>query len=88
MKTLALITVVLLAVGCNSKEAPQPYGKPVNSDGKAAAQAQVKDPVCAMMIDSDKAKDHTHKGVKYYFCSQKCHDAFEKAPDSYTKTGK
>ena len=86
MKTvLALAAGVVLFVGCDRKtEAPQPYGKPATGEGKAVERAQVKDPVCGMMIDSEKAKDHTHKGVKYYFCSDKCHDAFEKAPDTYS----
>jgi len=43
----------------------------------------VKDPVCGMRIDSAKAKDHSHKGTKYYFCSAACHDAFEKTPEKY-----
>ena len=89
MKSLLLLGVVgCLAIGCEGKEAPQPYGKPVTTDNKPVARAQVKDPVCEMMVDSDKAKDHTYKDVKYYFCSQKCHDAFEKNPDAYTRTAK
>jgi YHS domain-containing protein len=55
---------------------------------KHDAQPRVKDPVCGMMVDSAKAKDHTTDGVKYYFCSDACHDAFEKAPGNYAgKTG-
>jgi len=82
----ALLTILVVGValcGCDNTEAPQPYGKPSMPDGKPVERAQVKDPVCGMMIDTDKAKDHTHKDVKYYFCSQQCHDAFEKAPEKY-----
>jgi YHS domain-containing protein len=82
LATLALIGGVAL-IGCDNREAPVPYGKPSDTEGKPVERAQVKDPVCGMMIDSDKAKDHTYQDVKYYFCSQACHDAFEKNPETY-----
>lgn len=85
---LATLVLGLAIVGCDTREAPVPYGKPENPEGKPAERAMVKDPVCGMMVDSAKAKDHSHEGVKYYFCSDACHDAFEKAPATYaTKTG-
>src|SRR3989344_9570052 len=38
-----------------------------------------KDPVCGMEIDEKKAKFSTVKnGKKYYFCSKKCYDNFNK----------
>lgn len=80
---LALMTLAIFAVGCDRREASPPYGKPTTSDGKPVSSAMVKDPVCEMMVDSDKAKDHSYKGVRYYFCSQKCHDAFEEAPQVF-----
>ena len=84
MKTLlAILALGVVLSGCDNREAPAPYGKPSAPDGKPVKVAMVKDPVCGMMIDSDKAKDHTHKGVKYYFCSQECHDKFEKTPETY-----
>jgi YHS domain-containing protein len=84
MRTLlAVLTLGVVLSGCDNREAPVPYGKPSAPDGKVIKQAQVKDPVCGMMIDSDKAKDHTYKDVKYYFCSKECHDKFEKAPATY-----
>ncbi len=81
LSTLALLGVAL--IGCDNREAPAPYGKPTTTDGKPVDRAMVKDPVCAMMVDSAKSKDHTYKDVKYYFCSQDCHDKFEKAPATY-----
>jgi len=45
---------------------------------------QVKDPVCGMIIPTDKATpkvehgDHTH-----YFCSAQCKTAFEADPKKY-----
>jgi len=85
---LAILTVGVALVGCDTREAPVPYGKPSSPEGKPVERAMVKDPVCGMMVDSEKAKDHSHDGVKYYFCSDACHDAFEKAPANYVgKTG-
>jgi hypothetical protein len=64
MRTLlAVLTLGVVLSGCDNREAPVPYGKPSAPDGKVIKQAQVKDPVCGMMIDSDKAKDHTYKDV-------------------------
>ena len=85
MKGLVAILVLAAALaGCDTREAPAPYGKPADGQGRPAEQARVKDPVCGMMIDSANAKDHTHEGVKYYFCSQACHDKFEASPATYS----
>ena len=41
--------------------------------------AMVKDPVCGMGVDPETAKHSSVKdGKTYYFCSQKCREAFEK----------
>jgi len=46
--------------------------------------AQVKDPVCGMMIDPSTAVGQsTHQGTTYYFCSQACKDKFDKQPGDY-----
>lgn len=40
--------------------------------------AQVKDPVCGMMVDSDTAPARSaHQGRAYYFCSDQCLRQFE-----------
>ena len=82
---LALLALGFLAIGCDRREAAPPYGKPSAPDGKPVETAMVKDPVCGMMVVSDKAKDHSYKGVRYYFCSQKCHDLFEENPTAYVE---
>ena len=58
----------------------------------AAAVAQQKsddkalDPVCGMtVVKSSAAATYEYKGVKYYFCSAGCQDAFAKDPEKYLK---
>jgi YHS domain-containing protein len=49
--------------------------RPVSSTG---ASMQVKDPVCGMMIDSEKAAAHgTYDGKVVYFCAEACRRTFE-----------
>ena len=44
-----------------------------------------KDPVCGMQVRTADAPAHaTHQGHDYYFCSDKCHGAFEADPARYT----
>ena len=44
----------------------------------------VKDPVCGMMVDPEKAPAKTeYKGKTYYFCAPGCKVAFEKEPEKY-----
>lgn len=46
--------------------------------------AQVKDPVCGMMIeDSNAAATSEYKGRRYYFCSKNCKQEFDENPDDY-----
>lgn len=46
--------------------------------------AQVKDPVCAMTVDtSDTELKSDYKGTTYYFCGPGCKIAFDKAPEKY-----
>ncbi|MCL4830574.1 MAG: YHS domain-containing protein [Caldilinea sp.] len=46
--------------------------------------AQVKDPVCGMVIDSKTAKYKSEfEGQTYYFCAPGCKTAFDKEPRRY-----
>jgi YHS domain-containing protein len=46
--------------------------------------AQVKDPVCGMMIDDKSAVGTSeYNGKPYYFCSQDCKTEFDENPDEY-----
>jgi YHS domain-containing protein len=45
---------------------------------------QHRDPVCGMMVDSDRAAaESTHGSAHYYFCSTTCRDRFEDNPAQY-----
>ena len=44
----------------------------------------VKDPVCGMMVDPEKAPAKTeYEGKTYYFCAPGCKMAFEEDPERY-----
>ena len=45
----------------------------------------VKDPVCSMEVDEEKAAKITYKGRTYYFCSPACQWAFEMNPEQFIK---
>jgi len=46
-----------------------------------------KDPVCAMMVDDQKAKYKSeHDGRVFYFCSAGCKETFDKDPHKYGHT--
>ena len=45
------------------------------------------DPVCGMDVGQDSANSHQHEGVTYRFCSARCRERFEAAPDRYLSPG-
>jgi YHS domain-containing protein len=51
--------------------------------------AQVKDPVCGMMVDSNTAQHKSeYKGQTYYFCAPGCKKTFDKEPEKYLAPNK
>lgn len=49
-----------------------------------AGGGSTRDPVCGMDVDASKATAASaHAGRTYYFCSTKCRDKFEQAPQRY-----
>lgn len=49
--------------------------------------AQVKDPVCGMMIDDKTAAGRSeYNGTGYYFCSKSCKLKFDESPAKYAAT--
>lgn len=50
--------------------------------------AQVKDSVCGMTIDSDKAAAQSqYQGRTFYFCSAQCKKQFDATPDRFAAAG-
>lgn len=50
--------------------------------------AQVKDPVCGMMIEpSDAVGSSQYEGKTYYFCSEDCKVEFDANPEDYAENG-
>lgn len=46
--------------------------------------AQVKDPVCGMVIDDkDAVGSSEYRGARYFFCSQDCKTEFDENPADY-----
>jgi YHS domain-containing protein len=45
--------------------------------------ANVKDPVCGMVVDPESAAYSTFMGTMYYFCTPECRDLFESNPARY-----
>lgn len=55
-----------------------------NADAAITSGADIKDPVCGMMVKPESAKGHVQfKGHDFYFCSLGCKAKFEKAPDTF-----
>ena len=45
--------------------------------------ANIKDPVCGMLVTSESVHKLTHDGKAYYFCSAGCHAKFASEPQTY-----
>ncbi|MBI2854828.1 MAG: ATP-binding cassette domain-containing protein [Chloroflexi bacterium] len=55
-------------------------------DRKEEAHLWVTDPVCGMKVDEWTATYFaTHQGKRYFFCSQRCLERFQKDPEPYIK---
>lgn len=51
---------------------------------KRGKGTSVKDPICGMSVDPAKAQwTSTHKGITYYFCAERCKEAFDANPTMY-----
>jgi len=48
-----------------------------------AENTALHDPVCGMEITAESEHHLVHKAASYYFCSSRCHDKFQAAPDQY-----
>lgn len=50
--------------------------------------SKVKDPVCGMELEKEKAQESNYNGKYYYFCCFHCKDEFEKEPTKYIEDQK
>ena len=67
--------------------ASSPGKAPGTGGGPSPLPAQATDPVCGMSVQTSTAKTAAHLGQVYYFCSEKCRETFEAAPETYAKAG-
>ena len=64
---------------------PPPFAETVQE----IEMAQVKDPVCGMMIeDKDAVATSEYHEKKYYFCSKDCKVEFDDNPEDYADGAK
>ncbi|NYI41319.1 permease [Demequina lutea] len=76
--TTILDVIAVIAFGCL-------YYLYKNASKFGGGGGYAKDPVCGMQVRTADAPAHsTHQGHDFYFCSDKCHDAFEAEPAKYT----
>ena len=73
------------AQGVNKMESTSHHSAPLSGDHVHAVEAPAAvDPVCGMTVDMTTGKPtHTHNGLEFHFCSQKCHDKFVLDPEHY-----
>ncbi|OHC07169.1 MAG: hypothetical protein A3J92_07765 [Planctomycetes bacterium RIFOXYC2_FULL_41_27] len=57
----------------------------IADEKKTAEKTTVKDYVCGMVVNTDKALKAEHDGKTYYFCSKHCEETFKKDPSKYLK---
>lgn len=50
---------------------------------KTPTDAPLKDPVCGMVVKPDAQRRHTHDGVVYRFCSDRCRERFIAEPSQF-----
>lgn len=50
-----------------------------------APAAELKDPVCGMVVTAQSSQQTEHAGEPFYFCSAKCLAKFSAEPDKYTQ---
>ena len=78
----ALFFYLMMRFGCG---AHMIHGHGSHSDNGSpnAVQGNRKDPVCGMEVAQGEGYSKTHQGRQLYFCSRKCLDQFEVAPERY-----
>jgi YHS domain-containing protein len=79
--TILAIPVLLALAACDQKPAPSTN---TMSAPPAMSADRVKDPICGMTIDKEKAAfKTTHDKATYYFCAEGCLKKFQADPAKY-----
>ncbi|MDR7388785.1 MAG: YHS domain-containing protein [Armatimonadota bacterium] len=85
LMTLGIVTN-LVGVGVSLRlvqRARSDLGGTATGEGKAMAE-RVKDPVCGMEVDPERAATRSeYEGKTYYFCSAHCKTSFDRQPEQY-----
>jgi len=82
----ALLFFVMMRFGCGAHMMGHGHhGRHHDEDDGHRAPTEARDTVCGMMVATASAKSSVFQGRPYYFCSSKCRDTFEAAPDTFTQ---
>jgi Cu+-exporting ATPase len=86
--TTATLCVFLLAASPGAALASSSDG-PQESKAAAPAQAQERDPICNMTVDTAKAREagrtSVYEGKTFYFCNDSCKKQFDADPAKYAQ---
>ncbi len=83
---------LMMRFGCGAHFMGHGHGKQPEPDGAAGGNLQeprwvapkkTVDPVCRKSVATGSAKPSVFDGNVYYFCSRRCREVFEAAPDVY-----
>src|SRR4051812_26573585 len=82
------------ADGTGAAHGSHPHASPVHAcccgshADEAARAVTVTDPVCGMQVDPATARHRcSHNGNDYFFCSARCRERFEAAPEKFLTPG-
>lgn len=79
---------VMMRFGCGAHIAGHGHhgrhGDGNNAGGRRSEPAMATDPVCGMSVATPGAKSSLYRGKAFYFCSAKCRDTFEEAPERWS----
>jgi YHS domain-containing protein len=74
---------ILQIITSNTPEVVKKLLNPFTKKKTEMSQEKVKDLVCGMHIDKERAIKTEYEGKTYYFCAQHCKDKFSKEPGKY-----
>jgi len=78
---------VMMRYGCGAHIAHGGHGSHRSRGGHDEAQGAGKDPVCGMSVAPDRGYAMAWNGTTYRFCSRRCLEQFEAAPEKFATAG-